>query len=117
MTWTAEDFERYGAKLAAEAELVAEAETKKEAAKSKAAEKSEIEPYQFSFEIPPKAKARFAELAEMRKIQLEMEGDRVRKQYGVVEDRDVIKILDIEAEITKCRNCEGLPCKKEMFGL
>lgn len=108
-TWTAEDFERYGAKLAAEAELAAKAEMEKEA------EKSEIEPYQFSFEIPPKAKARFAELEAMRKIQLEMEGDRVRKQYGVVENRDVIKILDVEAEITKCRNCEGLPCKKEMF--
>lgn len=46
-------------------------------------------------------------------IQIEMEGDRIRNQYGEVSDHDIWQILRTEKEIAQCKSCKGLPCQKK----
>lgn len=56
-----------------------------------------------------------AELAakkESLQLQIEMEGERVRKQYGAVSDEEISRILRAEKEIAVCESCKGLPCPK-----
>ena len=87
--WTAEEMEEYGAKLAAtRVPLVLE-----DAA---------------SAEVMAQIKA----AQEVVKLQLEMEGERVRNDYGEVTDNQVIEILKAEREKKQCEGCKGLPCQK-----
>ena len=56
-----------------------------------------------------------AELAakkESLQLQIEMEGERVRKQYGTVSYEEISRILRAEKEIAVCEGCKGLPCPK-----
>lgn len=46
-------------------------------------------------------------------IQIEMEGDRIRAEYGAVPDREICRILRAEKEIAVCKACQGLPCQKK----
>lgn len=58
-------------------------------------------------------RARLAAQKETNEIMIEMEGERVRKQYGNISDLDVLKVLRVEKEKLECKNCKGLPCLKK----
>ena len=49
---------------------------------------------------------------EKSQLQIEMEGDRIRAEYGAVPDRDIPLVLQTEKEIAACKACRGLPCQK-----
>ncbi len=95
-SWTAEDFERYGAILA-----------EKQKAEATKAETSETEVYSFNFELL------LSELLERKKQRIEKNGGRVRSQYGEqLTDDEVIKVLEVEEEMSWCKNCNGFYCRK-----
>ena len=105
--WTAEDFERYGAKLAADAE------------KKKATEKPKEENGQQAEKETAKLKTQNsidsarATLAARKKALLDAEGERIRSQYSKkLTDDEVIKVLDVEREMKPCKECNGHHCRK-----
>ena len=50
---------------------------------------------------------------ENRKLQIEMEGERIREEYGAVPDKEIWRILRAEKEKSECKACRGLPCQKK----
>lgn len=62
-------------------------------------------------------RAKLSEQDEADAIRLEMEGERVRSQYGDISDLDVLKVLQVEKEKQECKNCKGLPCFKKQHPL
>ena len=101
--WTAEDFERYGAKLAAEKE-----KKKQEMAKQEEEKKQEIATTFADTESADRAK-----IAARKQALLDKEGGRVRSQYGnQLSDDDVVKVINTENEMAYCKDCGGTYCKK-----
>ena len=70
---------------------------------------------EISFEISEKTRTRLAAESEQEKLKIEQEGERIRKKYGDISDREILKVLKIEDSIAECQNCKGLPCKKKEF--
>lgn len=107
--WTAEDFERYGEKLAVEAELAAKVEMAKEEASIKAEEKRKEEQLENQHYIDLAAET----LAKRQKETLNKESGRIRAKYGEqLTDDEVIAILNVEQEMSQCKGCLGKTCKK-----
>ena len=52
------------------------------------------------------------EMPEFTRARLAQVGTRIRTQYGVTQDSDVLLIDAAEMELAKCEGCAGYPCHK-----
>lgn len=53
------------------------------------------------------------ELSDWQEKIIKEEGERIRKEYGAITERDILLAKEAEKEKKQCEDCQGMPCKKE----